>query len=95
MAKSGEDYPGQNWGGNPLMPDQTHVNTYGNSIGQGATANITIASLECSYMFAQHIFAELRLFYRQKESSDPARNETITYITAGIRANLPKWRMEF
>ena len=95
VAKSGEDYPGQNWGGNPLMPDQTHVNTYGNSIGQGATANITIASLECSYMFAQHIFAELRLFYRQKESLDPSRNDNTTYLTAGIRANLPKWRIEF
>jgi hypothetical protein len=95
MAQSGEDYTGQNWGGNPLIPDQTFVNTYGNFTGQGATANITIASLECSYMLAQHVFAELRLFHRQKKSQDPIRNDTTTFIMAGIRANLPKWRMEF
>ncbi len=95
LMQAGEDRPGQNWGGNPLTPDQTYMNTYGNFIGQGAESTRAIASLECSYMLAHHIFADFRLFYRHNKRESMSSSETITYFIAGIRANLPKWRMEF
>lgn len=94
-ATIGEDTPTMNFGNNILISNNSRVNDYGNKIGQGTKAQLTIAGLDISYQIRHNIFIDLNFFYRKKDSEDSARDLTNYYIGTGIRANINRQRWDF
>ncbi len=95
QARMGEDAPGFNWGNNILLDHTTRVQEYGNETGQGVSVAVALAGVDISYMIAHNVFLDAQYFYRKKTSDDPARDDTLQYIGAGLRINLAKMRMDF
>ncbi len=66
--KGGSDaYTNQNWGSNPLKPYTTHVQEFGNKIGQGTPMTTTFLSLTGSYMVKHNVFIDLQLIKRNEK----------------------------
>ncbi len=99
--KSGEDSSStssdvnNNRGGNIFKPytSVAVANTYGNSMGQGIATDIVMASLQVSYMLKHNFYIDLYLQYRSKTSALEVRNLNTTFVSGGIRWNLP-WRVQ-
>ncbi|MDB5257021.1 MAG: hypothetical protein JWM14_1716 [Chitinophagaceae bacterium] len=99
--KTGEDSSStandinNNRGGNIFKPytSVALANTYGNTIGQGIATDIMMASLQVSYMLKHNFYIDLYLQYRSKTSALEVRNLNTTFVSGGIRWNLP-WRVQ-
>ncbi len=99
--KTGEDSSStafdvnNNKGGNIFKPytSVAVANTYGNTVGQGIATDIMMASLQVSYMLKHNFYIDLYLQYRSKTSAMASRNLNTTFISGGIRWNLP-WRVQ-
>lgn len=87
-AKTGDDGPGENWGGNPLLGNATREREYGNTIGQGAAASTLLAGLDISWQWRHNWYWEARLLLRHKNSADPDRNLDTRLFTLGLRWNV-------
>jgi hypothetical protein len=100
-VKTGEDSsstaidPNNNRGGN-IFKSYTSVagaNTHGNTIGQGIATDIMMASVQVSYMLRHNFYIDVYLQYRSKNSAMPSRSLNTTFVSGGIRWNLP-WRVQ-
>ncbi|MDF2455720.1 MAG: hypothetical protein K0R51_1713 [Cytophagaceae bacterium] len=101
--KTGEDSSStssdlnNNKGGNIFKPytSVAVANTYGNSMGQGIATDIVMASLQVSYMIKHNFYIDLYLQYRSKTSALEVRNLNTTFVSGGIRWNLPSRVQEY
>ena len=91
----GEDNDTTNWGMNSLLPSGTREQDYNNEIGQGITADVLLFGLDVSYQLAHNVFAELHYFYRNKDSEDDQLDLKTQYLSAGIRINIGRRRLDF
>lgn len=94
-ANFGEDGPTDNWGGNILLNNYKFQREYGNFIGQGIAAETSLLGLDLSYQLAHNVFIDLQYFYRRKDSAENARDQKAQFISAGVRVNMGKLRMDF
>ena len=94
-ANFGEDEADANWGHNILLPHQTRVRDFNNSIGQGVEANTTIIGLDISYMIRHNVFLDLYYFDRSKDSQDNSLDDDLRFIGGGFRINMAKFRQDY
>jgi len=94
-AQLGDNTTNNNWGSNPLLSYDTRVSDYGNNIGQGVNASINLLALDASWMIRHNVFWDIKLLLRQKESRDPARDQTTTLMSTGVRMNLWTQNLDF
>jgi hypothetical protein len=95
LANFGEDGPNDNWGGNILKNNYKFQREYGNFIGQGIAAQTSLLGLDMSYRLSHNVFVDLQYFYRRKDSAEDARDQQARFISAGVRVNMGKIRMDF
>lgn len=86
-AKTGDDGPGENWGGNPLLGNATREREYNNAIGQGQTATTLLAGLDVAWQWRHNLFWEARLLLRNKNSVEPVRDLDTRLFSMGLRWN--------
>lgn len=94
-ANFGEDENDLNWGGNILLPNNTHVQDFGNTTGQGVNTTTTLLGLDISYQIYHNMFFECSYLFRNKESEINDRNNKDSYMSAGFRMNIGKIRNDF
>ena len=85
LTKYGEDRPGENWGGNILLPVETRELDYGNVIGQGLLTKVAAFNLDMTYELFQNYFIDVQAMWRQTRS-DVTKNQH--YLGGGIRVNI-------
>lgn len=93
---TGEDFNGQNFGGDLLKSTDSRIDNFGNSIGQGLSTKITYLETVCTYSILSNLFADLSLIrrnYDQNDSSNPLASSFIG--TLSLRWNLPQRHHEF
>jgi len=91
-AVYGEDGPGENWGGNILLPHQTRQLGYGNKIGQGIRNNVVALNADISYEFYHNYFADLNLMWRRTTSIEVLNQH---YVGGSIRVNINPSRLDY
>lgn len=91
-ALYGEDEPGENWGGNILLPHQTRQQGYGNKTGQGARNNVMAINTDISYEFYHNYFVDLHLMWRRTTSSEVMNQH---YIGSSVRVNINSTRLDY
>jgi hypothetical protein len=91
-AEYGEDRPGENWGGNILLPHQTRQQGYGNKTGQGERNNVLAINTDISYEFYHNYFADLHLMWRRTTSSEVMNQH---YIGSSVRVNINSNRLDY
>lgn len=94
-AKTGENTPDENWGANPLLGYDTHVQDYGNFTGQGVAASINIFGLDASWMWYHNLFIDLKILLRKKNSTDDLRDLNTTTFGLGLRMNIWNENLDF
>ncbi len=88
LADVGEDAPNQNYGNDILTDYNTRLMDYGNVIGQGIKANISLMSFDASWQFHHNMFLNLQMLARKKVSDDSNRNQSTLYFGGGVRINI-------
>jgi len=86
--RSGDDPPGQNLGGNILLPSDTRAMEYGNAIGQGIPARTFFVGFEAAWQLFHNGFLDLYYQYRSKNSEEPALSMRTHFIGGGFRMNI-------
>ncbi len=81
----GDDRPGENWGGNILLPLETRQLEYGNVVGQGLRTEVMAFNLDASYEFFHNYFFDVQAMWRQT-TVDVVRDQH--YIGTGFRINI-------
>ena len=94
-ARIGENTSFLNWGADPLLDYNTRVQDYGNRIGQGLSSRINLLGLDATWSLAHNLFMDLKLFYRNKDSEDDARDVNTLVFSAGFRLNLWTPNLDF
>ncbi|MDH3649751.1 MAG: hypothetical protein OEQ53_08710 [Saprospiraceae bacterium] len=94
FATSGKDPNGENWGSNILLLNQSHVQDFGNEIGQGISTQINLFGFEVSYRLKPGMYFEVYQQRRSEESETLGSNSS-TYFGAAIRWNLGRRWLEF
>ncbi len=94
MAQYGED-DGQNWGGNVLLPNESRVMDFGNSVGQGILMDVLQLSLEMSYEIYDNMFIDLDFIYRNRDSELDDLDLKTQYIGLGFRANINRLKLDY
>ena len=85
LTHYGDDRPGENWGGNILLPTQTRQMEEGNIVGQGLKTKVVALSLDASYEVFHNYFIDLHAMWRQR-TTDQKINQH--YIGGGFRINM-------
>ena len=88
LADVGEDAPGLNYGNDILTDYTTRIMDYGNVIGQGVKANISLVSVDASWQFHHNMLFNLQMLARKKTSDDPSRNQSTLYFGGGVKINI-------
>jgi len=91
-AEYGDDKPGENWGGNILLPHQTRQLDYGNKTGQGERNNVMAINTDISYEFYHNYFVDLHLMWRKTTSSEVMNQH---YIGSSVRVNINSTRLDY
>lgn len=86
----GQDFDGLNYGGNPLLPQETRVADYGNETGQGLATDLTMLHLTASYSLYHNVFFDLEYLYRNADATGTDRDVKTSYIGAAFRMNISK-----
>ncbi|NND07520.1 MAG: hypothetical protein HKN87_14175 [Saprospiraceae bacterium] len=94
FMSTGEDRDTLNWGSNILVPNESHVNDFGNEVAQGVNTQITILGIDVSYQVRHGLFFDVFVQSRQKDSMLESRDFSDTYLGAGIRWNLSRRWLE-
>lgn len=94
-AQTGDDGPGENWGGNPLLGNATRQQEYGNTTAQGIRATTVLAGLDAAWQWRHNLYWELRLLLRNKDSADPGRDLDTRLFSLGLRWNVWNGGLEF
>lgn len=97
FSRKGED-PNDttNWGGNPIKDyDMFKPREFGNTIGQGVTANTFYFDLVATYEPWHNVFIDLTYVFRKKKSVDVTRNMLTHYLNLNLRWSIPYKRYDF
>ena len=89
----GDDRPGQNWGGNVLIPHGSREREYGNFTGQGKNTRITAAYFDLQYEFFHNFYADLNIMRRHTTVEGIRQNST--FIGGGIRVNIAAQNFDY
>lgn len=81
----GEDRPGENWGGNILLPLETIEQQFGNVIGQGVKTEVMAFNVDISYEVFHNYFLDFQGMWRQTKTTQTVDQH---YIGGGLRINL-------
>lgn len=87
IALYGEDKPGENWGGNILIPNKSRQMNEGNYIGQGIKNKVAAVGLDASYEVFHNYFIDFHAMWRQATTDVKVAQH---YIGGGIRINTAK-----
>ncbi len=93
--KSGQDSLGTNLGYNLNVSNAVRTRELNNAVGQGASFNTLLFTLDASYQIRHNMFIDLKYFYRNKDSIVPSLDSKTQYFGGGIRMNIAQHRMEF
>jgi hypothetical protein len=85
----GADSAGSNWGNNIFLDYQDYEQELDNSVGQGVSTQLLIASALLTYQLRHNLFIDLDLRYRDLQSDIATRNSNYLYIGTALRLNLP------
>jgi hypothetical protein len=85
LTTYGGDRPGENWGGNILLPYTSRQTDYGNFIGQGISSKIFAINADASYEIYHNYFIDLQAMWRQT-TTDVTQNQH--FIGGGFRVNI-------
>ena len=85
LTTYGDDRPGENWGGNILLPLDSRERDYGNFIGQGTKTNIVAFNVDASYEIYHNYFIDIQGMWRQTKSDLKKEQH---YIGMGFRVNI-------
>lgn len=88
----GDDRPGENWGGNILLPLETIQQAYGNYIGQGLKKSVLAVYADVSYEIYHNYFLDLQCMWRQTKT-DGVENQH--YFGGGLRVNISNISYEY
>lgn len=92
-ALTGTDNPGDNWGSNILLPNDSRTQDYGHTIGQGQRTLLYIRGLQLSYALAAQLSLDVQYFSRT--TTTHSQSHTDAYWNAGVRMNLPFWVQDY
>ncbi len=81
----GDDNPGENWGGNILLPLETREKDYGNVIGQGIKTRVMALNMDISYEVFHNYFIDINAMWRQTRKNI---NFDQHFIGGGLRINI-------
>lgn len=81
----GDDNPGENWGGNILLPLETREKDYGNVIGQGIKTRVMALNMDISYEVFHNYFIDINAMWRQTRRNI---NFDQHFIGGGLRINI-------
>jgi hypothetical protein len=85
-----------NYGGNPLLSYNTHVNEYGNKVGQGNKSQLLHLDFTATYQPRLNLFVDAKLIARhQTYSLTPAANGNEVFATLALRWNIAQRLHEF
>lgn len=82
----GDDRPGENWGGNILLPLENRQLEYGNVVGQGLKTDVMAINFDASYEFYHNYFFDVQAMWRQTSVEGVAKDQH--YLGAGFRINI-------
>lgn len=85
LTNYGDDGPGENWGGNILLPLETREQDYGNVIGQGIKTHVMAMNLDASYEIFHNYFIDIQGMWRQTKTTIKKDQH---YIGVGLRINI-------
>ncbi len=94
IAEYGDDDI-QNWGGNILLPHNSHVNDFGNFVGQGINTKVLQFALDANYELYHNIYLDLELLYRKSDSEDNLKDINTEFFGMGIRANISNLKLDY
>ena len=84
-----------NYGQNILLDDRTHLNDFGNEIGQGIENELIFIDFTSSYHLKQNLFIDAKLIYRRNNSQLPSFDTENTHFAISLRLNIPQRLQEF
>jgi len=84
-----------NYGHNILLDDLTHLNDFGNEIGQGIENELIYLDFTSSYHLKQNLFIDAKLIYRRNNSQLPSFDTENTHFAISLRFNIPQRLQEF
>jgi len=92
--RGGEDKEGKNWGANPLHPNVTRVQDYGNFLGQGHAYRRLLLDAGLAYQIMHNGWVEVDYFLRRNQylGETPSRTQV---LSLGFRLNLDPVKYEF
>ncbi|HRI62067.1 MAG TPA: hypothetical protein PK228_20145, partial [Saprospiraceae bacterium] len=94
-SDAGENTPTENWGANPLISNETRVQDYGNFTGQGVAATLDIVGFDASWMLYHNLYVDFKLLFRNKDSTDDARDLKTNVFGVGFRMNIWNENLDF
>ncbi|MDX2003328.1 MAG: hypothetical protein SFW35_12890 [Chitinophagales bacterium] len=93
--QKGMDSSGTNFGGNIFLPNvdaaqSLAVNSeFGNSLGQGVKARVSLLNLLLSYQLRHNLFFDANVIFRRSVSDNANYNTNEIFYAAGVRLNIP------
>ena len=93
IAKYGEDQESMNYGKDILLSYDTrvkHPNNKGHKLGQGIPVNFAFLDFTASYMLIHNLFIDARAVLRKESSPEAQFNHHDTYLSFGVRWNVPR-----
>lgn len=94
-SNTGSDPTGANYGGNPLLGNDSRVSDYGNFTGQGIAATTILAGLDISWQLYHNICLDFNLLLRQKDSADNLLDLKTRVVSLGFRMNTWNQNLDF
>lgn len=85
LTNYGDDGPGENWGGNILLPLETREQDYGNVIGQGIKTHVMAMNVDASYEVFHNYFIDIQGMWRQTKTTIKKDQH---FIGVGLRINI-------
>ena len=98
FVRQGLDNEDGNFGSNILLPNSTRIRFNAEDTGhsqlQGTLVTTTLVDLGVSYMLFHNLFAELNVVFRNS-LVEGEESQRLTFISSGLRLNLPSRVHEF
>ena len=87
LAKKGENQPGLNYGGDPLLSNRNRALERGNEVGQGELNEILTLSSRVSWRFHHNMYLDLNLTYRNQQAQAVEVYDN-SIVGLGLRMNV-------
>jgi hypothetical protein len=83
------------WGGNILRNNKLRANELGNTLAQGVSNEILMATLTVTWMWKHNFFVDASLLLRQSQCALPAYDNNSTITSVALRWNIPQRLYDF